>query len=101
MQSTSISLANNPAKPIATEPVTFTVTAASGAADTNMLANITVELAYGDGSTDTGTTNTDGQAIFKHTYTAAGSFPVVATFAGKVSDSLYCTYTARFCIGKD
>ena len=89
MQSSTISLANNPATPIASELVNLTVTLASGAADAIMLANVMVELTYGDGSTDTGTTDTNGQAIFKHTYASAGSFPVVATFAGKSSITLH------------
>ena len=84
MLSSSISLANNPAVPVATEQVTFTATVTSGAAGTMVLANITVELTNGDGSTDTSTTNSNGQAMFNHTYAKAGSFPVVATFAGKL-----------------
>ena len=99
--STSISLANNPAIPIATEQVALTVMAASGAAGTTSLANIMVELTYGDGSTDTSTTDSNGQAISNHTYATAGSFPVVATFAGKPSNSLYCTYCLIIASRKD
>ncbi|CAK0787827.1 hypothetical protein CVIRNUC_011049 [Coccomyxa viridis] len=87
MLSSSVSLANNPAIPVATEQVTFTATVASGAAGTMVLANLTVELAYGDGSTDTSTTNSNGQAMFNHTYATAGSFPVVASFAGNAAYS--------------
>ena len=100
MLSSSVSLANNPAIPVATEQVTFTATVASGAAGTMVLANLTVELAYGNGSTDTSTTNSNGQAMFNHTYATAGSFPVVASFAGKLPSFLllhiYCQMLARW-----
>ena len=102
MLSSSISLANSPAIPVATEQVTFTATVASGAAGTTVLANMTVELTYGDGSTDTSTTNSNGQAMFNHTYATAGSFPVVATFAGKLpSFLLLCIHCHMLALWKN
>ena len=80
--STSISGVVDPETPIATEPAVFVVTIDSGATGTPALAGATVTLSYGDGSTDTGTTNATGQATFTHTYATAGSFSVTATFAG-------------------
>ena len=100
--SSSISLANIPAIPVATEQVTFTVTVASGAAGTMVLADLSVALTYGDGSTDTSTTNSNGQAIFNHTYATAGSCPVVATFAGKLpSFLLLCIHCHMLALWKN
>ena len=81
--STSISGTVNPAPPIATEPAVFVVTVDSSATGTPPLAGAIVMLSYGDGNSDTSTTNATGQATFTHTYATAGSFSVTATFAGK------------------
>jgi PKD repeat protein len=51
------------------------------------LAGKSVNVTFGDGAFVTGTTDMNGQVNVTHTYAAAGSYPVAATFAG--TDPLY------------
>ena len=68
--------------PVATEPASFAVTLKSAATGTPGLAGKTVTVTYGDGTTDSGTTDANGAVTFTHTYAAAGNRNVVASFAG-------------------
>ena len=80
--------------PVATEPASFAVTLKSAATGTPGLAGKTVTVTYGDGTTDSGTTDANGAVTFTHTYAAAGNQNVVAGFAGGSSvqgaDSSVC-----------
>jgi PKD repeat protein len=42
-----------------------------------------VTVTFGDGALVTGTTDMNGQVNVTHTYAAAGSYPVAASFTGE------------------
>ena len=96
LQATATSLTVTPSMPVATEPASFAVTLKSAATGTPGLAGKTVTVTYGDGTTDSGTTDANGAVTFTHTYAAAGNQNVVASFAGgsgvQGADSSVCVF---------
>ncbi len=87
LQATATSLTVTPSMPVATQPASFAVTLKSAATGTPGLAGQTVTVTYGDGGTDSNTTDANGAVTFTHTYAAFGNPNVVASFAGE-SDAL-------------
>ena len=82
-QATVTSLTVTPSMPLATFPASFAVTLKSAGTGTPALVGKTVTVTYGDGRTDSGTTDANGGVTFTHTYAASGSQNVVAAFAGE------------------
>ena len=83
-EATATGLTVTPSMPVATQPASFAVTLKSAGTGTPALAGKTVTVTYGDGSTDSGTTDANGAVTFTHTYAASsGSQNVLAAFAGE------------------
>ena len=83
LKATATSLTIMPTMPVATQPASFAVTLKSAGPGTPALAGETITVTYGDGGTDSGTTDANGAATFTHTYAASGSPKVVASSAGE------------------
>ena len=82
-QATATSLTVTASMPVATQPASFAVTLNSAGTGTPALAGKTITVAYGDGSTDSGTTDANGAVTFTHTYAASGSQNVLVAYAGE------------------
>ena len=88
-EATATSLTVTPSMPVATQPARFAVTLNSAGTGAPALAGKTVTVTYGDGGTDSGTTDVNGTVSFTHAYAASGSQNVVAAFAGE-RDAVGC-----------
>ncbi|BDA51612.1 probable polycystin-1 [Coccomyxa sp. Obi] len=95
LETSSTSLSVAPMSPVATESATFLIALKSGGPGTPALSSKTVSVDFGDGATGTGVTDSTGQVSLTHTYNAAGSFSVVASFAG---DATYSASSATIAL---
>lgn len=91
----------SPSPPIAGQPMTFTVTVASGGSGNNTPRQVqTLDVQFGDGQRET-RSNVTGSVGFTHVYTREGGYTITATATdtnnntGIASKSIIVTFAAQ------